>query len=133
MKQVDAQIQRLQAERATVNAEIAQLRARGLAEEHPEMAQLRARLEQTDQEMEKLTVLRRDLEVAGAGRRASMRGGGSRPAPPVMGGERGGAPGMAAGAIGGVQLDLINLANTMVDAAGAVRLAKLKLADTKRW
>jgi len=41
------------------------------------------------------------------------------------------APPVAA-AVGGVQLDLVNLANTLVDAAGAVRVAKVNLDARKR-
>jgi hypothetical protein len=137
--QLDAQMRALQAQRSELNAQIAQLRAQGQAEEHPEMRLLRERQAQTDAEIERYAVEARDLQtkMADGARRFS----GQRMTAPVRampggrGGDGAGMPGMgtgAAGMVGGVQLDLVNLANTIVDAAGAVRVAKVNVSARKK-
>jgi hypothetical protein len=135
----DARMKLLQARRSELDAQIAQLRAQGVVEEHPDMRQLRERQEQADAEIERYAVEWRDLQTKMAdgarwfgGQRLTAP---VREIPPAAGGGGDGMRGMRAGTagmVGGVQLDLVNLANTMVDAAGAVRVAKVNVAARKK-
>src|SRR5439155_2672339 len=56
------------------------------------------------------------------------------PAPAAPAGRGDGMPGLGAqlGMVGGVQLDLVNLANTIVDGGGAVRVAKVNVAARQK-
>jgi protein involved in polysaccharide export with SLBB domain len=126
---VDPVMKKLQAERDAIMDRVVQLRAKGLGDDHPDMAKAEAELAMAERKMEVYAHDWRDMQKRLAQDEAP-RPGAAVPIPllPAPGAQ---APPVAA-AVGGVQLDLVNLANTLVDAAGAVRVAKVNLDARKR-
>jgi hypothetical protein len=126
---VDAQMRKLLDERAALEARVKELGQKGYGAQHPEVVQVTAKLADVKAKIEKYAQEWRDLELKraragepGVGGRGAAGGGGDALAPAR--GER--------AAVGGVQLDLVSLANSTVEAAGAVRVAKAELASKRK-
>jgi Zn-dependent protease with chaperone function len=126
---VDAQMRKMLDERSTLEARVKELGEKGYGAQHPEMVQVTAKLADTDAKISKRAREWRDVELkrAGAGEagvrdRGAAGAGGDAFAPAR--GER--------AAVGGVQLDVVSLANSTVEAAGAVRVAKAELASKRK-
>jgi hypothetical protein len=110
---IDQQMRQLQVDRAALQDQLAALRAKGLADEHPDVRLIRDRLGIMDRSIEQRARAWRDLQLKIGQAKAAV----DRREDQIPAGAR--------AAVGGVQLDLVNLANSMVDAGGAVRLAKV--------
>jgi hypothetical protein len=126
----DPRMRKLLDEREAFDAQLAALRAKGLAAEHPEMKLVGSRRAEADTKIKEYAREWRDLQSKMAeGSRIS--GASPNPAGREGAGARGQVMVSDAG-IGGVQLDLVNLANTIVDAAGAVRVAKVNVSARQK-
>jgi beta-lactamase regulating signal transducer with metallopeptidase domain len=122
---VDPFMKRILAERDAIADRIAELRAKGLGDDQPEIAKARDELALAEKKIQLYAREWREMQMQ-MQKDAAQRPGAATAIPLLP------APGaqaqQSAAAVGGVQLDLVNLANSLVDAAGAVRLAKLKVS-----
>jgi protein involved in polysaccharide export with SLBB domain len=125
ISKMDPVMKQKKAERDAIAARITALRAEGAGDDSPELAKARAELAVAERALREM----RDVQ-AKTQQDSARRPGAAVPIPllPAPGAQA--PPGAAA--VGGVQLDLVNLANTLVDAAGAVRVAKVNLDARKR-
>jgi beta-lactamase regulating signal transducer with metallopeptidase domain len=125
---VDPLMRKMKAERDVIAARVEELTAKGLGDDQPEMAKAQDELAVAERKMKAYSREWRDMQTR-LQKDAVQRPGAAVPIPLLP---APGAQAQGAAAVGGVQLDLVNLANTMVDAMGAVRLAKLKVAASQR-
>jgi hypothetical protein len=116
---VDPYVRKLLNERATLEEQAKELAKQGYGAQHPEMVRIAAQLADTKAKIQKYTQEWRDQELKRAPARESAASAGREALTPAAGGH---------GIVGGVQLDLVSLANSTVEAAGAVRVAKAEVA-----
>jgi hypothetical protein len=128
IQKVDQAMQQQKASRDAITARIAQLRAEDNGNDSPELLKARAELGVAEQAIKEYARQIRDMQ-AKLQQDPTRRPGTATPIPLLP---APGAQGPQGAAVGGVQLDLVNLANSLVDAAGAVRVAKLNLEAHKR-
>ena len=123
---IDPTMRNMLAERESISQEMARLRTAGILPENAKMKQLELLLESQQKKIDDYLKDWRDLQL-----RTVKAGGGvpmRRPGAASGGDPRAGAMQATYPAVGGVQLDLVNLGNSMVDASGALRLAKVRYA-----
>jgi hypothetical protein len=126
----DAKLQQLIGQRDTMLDKLAALNAAGAQPNDAQVTQLKNMLDDVQlliaQRMSELRLMEEKRGGPGGG---AVRGGGAPgPRPDDAGNNVRGAPQATFPGVGGVQLDLVNLGNSMVDASGALRLAKVRFA-----
>lgn len=126
---IDPNMKKLLDERAQLHSEIARLK-QVAGVNHPQFKEAEVRLEDLNDRISKYAADWKAFQLKPAApRQPGGRGAGAFGAPALPQ-----QPGQPTGGalIGGVQLDLINLANSVVDAGGALRSARVKIERSKQ-
>jgi beta-lactamase regulating signal transducer with metallopeptidase domain len=119
---VDPTMRKMLDEREAIAQEMARLKAAGTGADNAKMKQLELLLDAQDEKIDKYRRDWHDLQMKTAGAGIPRPAGAANPFKGTPQ-QQGGVP-----AIGGVQLDLVNLGNSLIDASSALRMAKMKLS-----
>ena len=119
---IDPTMRQMLAEHEDALQELARLRAAGAPADDAKMKQLELVFEAQQKRIDDYLKKWREAQLQTRGAGVPAR----RPGAAPGGDPRAGAMQVTYPAVGGVQLDLVNLGNSMVDASGALRLAKVR-------